>query len=306
MRPIISQFVCLCALLGFGVSAVVAETLPRTWTVHDVSGTVDIKTASGREITALAGTHLETPFTIVTGESSRAVVMHGQDKLTVAANSQTTVPQPQPSRNGLITRIKQAIGSVLYHAQHRVNGGFEVDTPYLVSVVKGTTFNIHVTADATSVALVEGRLLVYTPDKQHEVTLTPGQVAIKSKKSKGIILKDQKTLSDSRQGPIMLDEDGKRAVQLRSGTQDGVKLGDNLTGGTLNTGVNVPGVSAGASISGGGISGGTSLSGVSAGVSVGSGGVSAGVSVPGVSASTSTATDVGGTITKIAPTTSLP
>lgn len=180
--------------------------------IEEASGTVAITSSTGDMLGTQPGTQLVAPFTIKTGSDGRVVVSHRLDKLTVGENSQSTVAVPKHDKGSVFTLIKQKLGSVLYEVEHRVKDNFEVDTPYLVSVVKGTTFNIHVTQNASSVSLIEGRVLVYTPDKKSELMLTPGQAAIKSIHSKGILLKDQQSLSQPVQGRITVVKDGKATV----------------------------------------------------------------------------------------------
>ncbi|HKI81146.1 MAG TPA: FecR family protein, partial [Pseudodesulfovibrio sp.] len=208
MHPAITKVSCVFSVFLLGISAAHAGGAHQTWTVVEASGTVHIKSAAGADLGARAGTRLHTPFKIVTGAKGRAVISHGQDRVTVGPDSRSTVAQPTPSKTGLVTRIKEMLGSVLYHVQHRPHGDFQVDTPYLVSVVKGTTFNVHVTPDASTVALVEGKLWVYTPNGKFQRMLTPGQAAIKSVHSKGIMLKDQQSLSEPVRGPITVVGDG--------------------------------------------------------------------------------------------------
>ena len=208
MRLPIPGFFLLIMPFMLGISVVDAETVPRSWTVAEVSGAVDIRDAINNKLGTQVGSQLDAPFTVVTGGDGHAVVTHGQDRLTVGPDSQLTVPQPTPTESGVITRIRQKLGSVLYHDEHRIKDSFEVDTPYLVSVVKGTTFNIRVTTDDTTVALIEGSLFVHTPDMKSELMLKPGQAAIKSRLREGIILKDQQSLSAPRRGPITVAKDG--------------------------------------------------------------------------------------------------
>jgi hypothetical protein len=301
------MFFCL------SLSEVNADSMPQNWTVLEATGAVNIKATSGLDLGSQAGTKLDPPFTIQTGANGHAVITHGMDKLTISPNTMSTVPLAKSIKTGLITRIQQTIGSILYHVEHRITDRFEVDTPYLVSVVKGTTFNIRVTPDASNVTLIEGKLLVYTPDKKSELILKPGQAAIKTKKSKVIILKDQQSLSNLKPGPITIIKDSGSPLVAVSGTSNntipggenkiytGVNAFDISTntsiggGSALSVDANVGGVSAGTSIGGGsalsvdanvgGVSAGTSIGGGSAlSVDANVGGVSAGTSIGGGSA----------------------
>ena len=215
MRRFITTLACLL-FFSIGISQAIADTMGEQWTVDEASGTVTIRSASGEMLSTKAGTQLIAPFTIMTGAGGRVVVSHHLDRITVGENSQSTITQPKHAGASIFTVIKQTLGSVLYEVEHRVKDSFEVDTPYLVSVVKGTTFNIHVTQSASSVSLVEGRLLVYTPDRKSELMLTPGQVAIKSIHSIGIILKDQQSLSEPVQGRITVVKDSNAPASMLS------------------------------------------------------------------------------------------
>ena len=213
MRRFIARVACLLCL-SISVSQAIADTMGEQWMVDEVSGMVTIKSASGEMLSTNAGAQLIAPFTIETGANGRVVVSHKLDRITVGENSKSTITLPKHAGASIFTVIKQTLGSALYEVEHRVKDSFEVDTPYLVSVVKGTTFNIHVTQSASSVSLVEGRLLVYTPDKKSELILTPGQAAIKSIHSKGIILKDQQSLTEPVQGRITVVKDGSAPVSV--------------------------------------------------------------------------------------------
>lgn len=251
MRLPVIRLVWLLVFFSLGLSEAHADSdsMPKYWTVMEASGGVNIKATSGLELSTQAGTKLDPPFTILTGANGRAVITHGQDKLTVSPNSKSTVPEP--AGTGQITRIQQALGSVLYHVQHRITDRFEVDTPYLVSVVKGTTFNINVTSDASTVALIEGRLQVYTPDKKFELILKPGQAATKSRQNEGIILSDQQSLSNLKQGPITILKDGESPLTAKPGIPTHTIPGSKSES---NDGVNVPGASAKTSIGGSALS----------------------------------------------------
>lgn len=206
----ISRFllICLsCMTLNITVTQA-ADGL--SWSIVEISGSVTITDEFGQRVKdAHEGIVLVPPVSMFTGSDGRLVLVHGQDHLTVSSNTRLDIPQSQSSDTSLITRIKQSLGSILYQVGHRLNGGFEVDTPFLVSVVKGTTFNILVTEDATTVALIEGQLLVHTPDSKLHLMLEPGQAAIKSEHDDRIILKDQQSRTAPVIGPVRVVDDSR-------------------------------------------------------------------------------------------------
>ena len=147
------SLILLFVAIGTGPTLGNAATSRNEWLVQESSGTVTVKGASN-DMHALSigvGTHLSAPFTVQTGVDGHIVITHGEDRLTVRPQTLTSVALSTPSEKGVITRVSQTIGAVLYQVEHRINDRFEVDTPYLVSVVKGTTFNIHVTSDSSTV-----------------------------------------------------------------------------------------------------------------------------------------------------------
>lgn len=315
MRLSVMRYSWLLWLIIFGISEARADPIGQTWTLVKASGEIHITGIRGNRLQTRVGTHLQPPFRVTTGNDGHVVVSRGIDKLSIGPNTRSTVARPTRTASGLITRIKQTLGSVLYHDQHRVKDSFEVDTPYLVSVVKGTTFNIHVTPDASTVVLVEGHLLVSTPDRKYKLMLKPGQAAIKSKLGQGIIVKDQQALSDPVRGPITIVKEGKRPVSIlpapgeiipvkglkeplvtdvaNTVTMKGITRADgiaNITGGPLiDVGTNTLGASTNAALGGAGVASvGASVPGISSTATIGGGGtLSVGASVPGVSATTS-------------------
>ena len=206
MRPLVTRIYMLFIIILAGPGIASAQTrVDHVWSVVEVSGAVTVMDVSRREFPNLrTGVRLPAPFSVQTGSDGHLVLAHGQDKLTVGAEARFTVPLSRTNASDPATRIKQGLGTVLYQVEHRTKGTFQVETPFLVSVVKGTTFNIRVTADDSTVALIEGRLLVSTPDEKSHLILTPGQAAIRSAHSAKILLKDQRSISSTAKGPIRI------------------------------------------------------------------------------------------------------
>src|SRR5262249_60063119 len=76
-----------------------------------------------------------------------------------------------------VQRVLQQTGSSLFHVHRGTIDRFQVETPFLVSVVKGTVFNVLVRDDGATVALQEGHLEVNSLDATQTVELFPGDVA---------------------------------------------------------------------------------------------------------------------------------
>ena len=148
------------------------------WTVQSSSGDVSAATTgpdNWRNIKP--GQTLTAPFSIRTAATGQAVLIRGDDTLLVAPESVIEVRAARRSDAGLITRILQSIGSLVYQVEKRPQQRFEVETPYLVSVVKGTRFTISVTEREAVVSLEEGSLEVLSKDGSHRGLLKPGEIA---------------------------------------------------------------------------------------------------------------------------------
>lgn len=92
--------------------------------------------------------------TLVTGNSGHATLVHGRDYILVAPNSELKLPTgAQPSG---FTRVIESLGSILFKVEHTAIPHFAVETPMLAAVVKGTTFNVVVDEQRTSVEVIQG------------------------------------------------------------------------------------------------------------------------------------------------------
>ena len=148
------------------------------WTVQSSAGDVSAATTGPDNWRSIKpGQTLTAPFSIRTAATGQAILIRGDDTLLVAPKSVIEVRAASHSDAGLITRILQTIGSLVYQVEKRPRQRFEVETPYLVSVVKGTTFTISATEHETLVSLEEGSLEVLSNDGTHRGLMKPGEMA---------------------------------------------------------------------------------------------------------------------------------
>ena len=80
--------------------------------------------------------------TIRTGRNGRVLLMRGEETILIAPNS--VVGLPAEKKEGLSTTIMQKAGSILLEVEKKNVKHFEVETPYLAAVVKGTQFRVTV------------------------------------------------------------------------------------------------------------------------------------------------------------------
>ena len=77
-----------------------------------------------------------TPKIDVTGGNGRVLLIRGQETILVAPNSVISVPAEK--KDGMQTTILQQAGSIVLEVEKQNVQHFEVETPYLAAVVKGT------------------------------------------------------------------------------------------------------------------------------------------------------------------------
>jgi hypothetical protein len=128
----------------------------------------------GRSSAPSVGAKLTLPVEIHTGADGALDLQQLGSALHVGPNSTVAVPEPAAPGN-VVDKIRQTAGYVLYNIKSRKDHPLAVETPYLVSVVKGTVFTIAVEEHASTVALMEGSLEISAPGVPEHVLLEPNQ-----------------------------------------------------------------------------------------------------------------------------------
>lgn len=159
----------------FAATAAAAQETP--WRVTEVSGNVRIADAAGNR-PATRGALLSSGATIATAGGARAVLVRGQDYVTVSPNSRLRVPtEAQHGRTGLIQMLTDW-GTALFRIEHQATPHFGVQTPYLAAVVKGTVFTVTVGGQGASVQVTQGAVEVSTVDGGAAEMVRPGTIAM--------------------------------------------------------------------------------------------------------------------------------
>jgi hypothetical protein len=128
------------------------------WTVHRSSGEVSLTGSDVQQASLKQEDVLKPGDTVRTGRTGRVLLKRGDEMILVSPNSVIGVPAQQ--KEGLSTTIKQQAGSILLDVEKRNVKHFEVETPYLAAVVKGTQFRVTVNAGKTTVDVVRGQVEV--------------------------------------------------------------------------------------------------------------------------------------------------
>jgi hypothetical protein len=108
---------------------------------------------------------------VETAATGRIVLSRGVETIAVGPNSRVMLPALPVNGN---TQVLQTVGTALYQIGKQKAPHFQVDTPYLAAVVKGTTFTVSVSEGVASVDVSEGLVEVATPDGAHSAYVQPG------------------------------------------------------------------------------------------------------------------------------------
>jgi hypothetical protein len=140
------------------------------WTIVQSLGAVSVDGAGFSPVAVRPNAHVPENATLTTGSDGRVILIRGQETIMVAPDSRITLPSGK-SGDGW-TRIQQDFGSAVFQVGKKSSAHFEVRTPYLAAVVKGTVFSVSIDALGASVAVSEGAVEVATADGS-DVLLTP-------------------------------------------------------------------------------------------------------------------------------------
>src|SRR3954466_2869414 len=128
------------------------------WSVKKTSGDVWMGSGDVQQVSLKSDEVLKPGDTVTTGKNGRVLLVRGEESILIAPNSVVGVPAQK--KEGLSTTIKQQAGSILLDVEKRNVKHFEVETPYLAAVVKGTQFRVTVNAGKTTVDVVRGQVEV--------------------------------------------------------------------------------------------------------------------------------------------------
>jgi hypothetical protein len=128
------------------------------WSVSKSSGDVWMTTTGAQPVSLGKEEVLKPGDSIRTGRNGRVLLVRGEETIMVSPNS--VIGLPAEKKEGLSTTIVQRAGSILLDVEKRNVKHFEVETPYLAAVVKGTQFRVSVNATSTSVDVIRGQVQV--------------------------------------------------------------------------------------------------------------------------------------------------
>src|SRR5215831_886539 len=163
----------IAAFLLTGSVALAADD--GVWSVSKSSGEVWVTTPGAAQVSLNQEGTLKPGDTIRTGRNGRVLLVRGEETILISPNS--AVGLPAEKKEGLSTTIVQQAGSILLEVEKRNIKHFEVETPYLAAVVKGTQFRVTVNASGATVDVARGQVEVADFKTGQIAQVMPGQHA---------------------------------------------------------------------------------------------------------------------------------
>ncbi|MBK3666820.1 FecR domain-containing protein [Bradyrhizobium diazoefficiens] len=189
----------LMAALILGTASGASAADDGVWSVSKSSGEVWLATSGAQQVSLNQEETLKPGDTIRTGRNGRVLLVRGEETILISPNSVVGVPTEK--MEGLSTTIIQQAGSILLEVEKRNVKHFEVETPYLAAVVKGTHFSVTVDAGSTKVGVLRGQVEVSDFRTGQIAQVMPGQVATAFEHGKpGLSLSGSGTLNPIEQG----------------------------------------------------------------------------------------------------------
>lgn len=145
------------------------------WRVSKSSGEVWMTTSGVQKASLTDDTLLKPGDSIRTGPRGRVLLTRGEETILISPNS--VVALPDKPQDGLSTTIIEQAGSILIKAEKRNVKHFQVETPYLAAVVKGTQFRVDVGQKGSRVEVLEGKVEVSDFKTGQFALVLPGQRA---------------------------------------------------------------------------------------------------------------------------------
>jgi hypothetical protein len=183
-------------MLGAGSNAHAQDS----WRISKSSGDVSIMTEGFQPVALAAGMILQPGNSIRTGQNGRVLLTRGNETILISANSAISFPK-NGKQNGMSTTVLQQAGSILLEVEKRAINHFEVETPHLSAVVKGTRFHVTMSGNETRVGVFRGQVEVTDFMSGQHALVNAGQNATVSMQgSAGLSLSGTGTLSPVQQG----------------------------------------------------------------------------------------------------------
>jgi hypothetical protein len=169
------------------------------WHVSNAFGNVWVTIGGVQQASLTHARILKPGDSIRTGQNGRALLVHGEEYILISPNSAIEIPREK--KQGLLTTIIQRAGSIVLEVEKRNVEHFEVETPLLAALVKGTRFRVTIDKNNSYVDVLRGQVEVSDLKSGQYALVQPGQTAkVSVQRSVGLSLSGSGNLSPIQQG----------------------------------------------------------------------------------------------------------
>src|SRR5215470_1637220 len=160
MRAVLAITAAFALLAALGATRpFAADVAPamHPWVVQQLKGEALSRprdAGDGQWRVLRAGAAIDPGSAVRTDGTGRVELSNGIDTINLSPNSE--IELPTPPAGDPVTRVIHWMGSAFFHVGKRPGLQFEVDTPYIVAIVKGTKFTTTVSDAGASVKVSEG------------------------------------------------------------------------------------------------------------------------------------------------------
>ncbi|MCF3628361.1 FecR family protein [Thalassospiraceae bacterium LMO-SO8] len=198
------------------------------WLLAESSGNVHITTSGVRPVALTTGDLIGPGQRIVTDTDGRAVLRRGKNTIVVSPNSILEVPSD--AAGGLMTRIRHVLGTLLFDVEKRKEQHFEVLTPDVAVVVKGTTFTTSVGPQGAVVHVISGLVQVADIRSGQSVFVRPGQTAVSPTGGGRVDIQGGPSSGPKPNAPKADGDIDANATETGKANKGGVKIAHNISG----------------------------------------------------------------------------
>jgi|GEM_PF-2404586 hypothetical protein len=181
-----------------GAAAIADDNNNDIWHVSNAFGNVWVIGGGAQPVSLRHARTLKPGDSIRTGGNGRALLVRGEEYILISPNSAIEIPREK--KEGLLTTIIQWAGSIVLDVEKRNVKHFEVETPLLAAVVKGTRFRVTVEKINNRVDVLRGQVEVSDLKSGQYALVQSGQTAKVSTLQSGLSLSGEGTLSFIQQG----------------------------------------------------------------------------------------------------------
>jgi hypothetical protein len=169
----LSASICVATFaLLFSTYAMAADGQP--WRIGKSTGEVWVTHGDTRQVSLGTNTDLQAGDNVRTGPNGRVMLVRGEERIAISPNSAIGI---SALNSQYPTTISQQAGSIVLEVEKKNVQHFEVETPFLAAVVKGTHFRVSVDRKGARVDVLRGQVEVADFKSGETALVLPGQAA---------------------------------------------------------------------------------------------------------------------------------